>query len=991
MEQSSILKAIDEFFTSDDRSIIAEIPADLAVNYFIDHNYYTKWAEHKMDKLYSPNKFEHFIFRYSTENFLKFIPLDSLDIDYKDLIKYDKFTIGNFKYEDKFYLLCLDRNNKKQDSKNILLDYVISRYNHVNYERIFIMNSGLVIGHLSIFNHEGFLLTDEKKKCLNIKEKIVICSQILKKIENLCINSNYYDLDLRSIFCITGEENKVTDVQFLCKKIYSDSERQSKNKDKTILTILSLFLILFTDISLGSIYKENINELFEKNKESIKIKIGSKNNYFNTNLIDCFNMLLFYSENSSKYLQNEVFKLNFLFFGASESYYNNHQRIQIINTTNITNNTTYINNEEDNFNFEEKDNLITSKSNLKVDSHEKKSTSVFKNISNNKVWEFYFPSTTINFNNNKNMDTYQSLDQDSENKEIISSKKILKSKKLNNDKNEILVNNLDENEDLDNNLKKQSDMKNINRTIINNTLINNTNVFNENTYIYSQNNSAGSSKICSASVSISSFDFCLVGHDALTIDKIQEILDKSNLFFSDAEKDYNDDNFISSKEKYERCVYLRRRYIGSKKETALALTGLGGVYMKLGEYKLALESYFESLTIYEKSVGEKHFLIASVLHNIGLIYDLCNKYDQALIYYNKALQIKIEVLGEFTASSATTYYNIAGIHDIKGDYSEALKIYKITLQIYNSVLSEYNIDSATVYNNIGLLLDKMGKTDESIESYLHSIRISTKILNTIHPLVATSYNNLGLVYFKSNRLKEAIDNFEKSIIIREKISSLGFKNADLASSYNNLAGIYYKSQEFEQALEKYQKCLAINIDLLGILTPETATAYNNIGLVHVKLKQFDEALISFTQGYEIRKKLFGQQDKETLNVETNIAGVYFKKKQSEKSIEYYLKILASYPKSSPETIGIYTNLGHSYNNLSDFKKSLECYLNCLDLSRQIFGENSLYTAEAYSNLSNCYENLEDNEKSKEYMMKSVLIKENINYQPNYHSKHSIFR
>jgi len=114
---------------------------------------------------------------------------------------------------------------------------------------------------------------------------------------------------------------------------------------------------------------------------------------------------------------------------------------------------------------------------------------------------------------------------------------------------------------------------------------------------------------------------------------------------------------------------------------------IGNIFIRMGNYPRALESYLLKLKLEEKKNRPRN--LASVLMNIGIVYTFQEQYNQALVYYYK--------------SDSVIYNN--NVHDLK---------YNIALSLGDVYDRLNNIDSAYSYFNRSLVIANEQKNSDFI-------------------------------------------------------------------------------------------------------------------------------------------------------------------------------------------------------------------------------------------------------------------------------------
>jgi two-component system, NarL family, sensor kinase len=248
---------------------------------------------------------------------------------------------------------------------------------------------------------------------------------------------------------------------------------------------------------------------------------------------------------------------------------------------------------------------------------------------------------------------------------------------------------------------------------------------------------------------------------------------------------------VDFKKSLEFALQAKARAKNSGNQTLLAQSILhaGIAYYYQGNHELALESYFESLKIYEKindtrgtaavlnEVGtlekkngdlknsEEHLLkaldlshavndsalIANSMNNLGHVYELKEDFTRAMDYYSTSAVIK-EILGDLYGASFN-YDNMGNILAKQGKYDDAKKFFEKEIDIFEKLNDKAAY--AVGLNNMGEMYNFKGDYPKSREYLMKSLAVSTEI--GYKDLRSHIYNVLSDTYRKENNYRKAYD------------------------------------------------------------------------------------------------------------------------------------------------------------------------------------------------------------------------------------------
>lgn len=187
-------------------------------------------------------------------------------------------------------------------------------------------------------------------------------------------------------------------------------------------------------------------------------------------------------------------------------------------------------------------------------------------------------------------------------------------------------------------------------------------------------------------------------------------------------------------------------------------TNYANIYLKSGDFKKAIEIYFNAV-IMSESVGDKSNQLIT-LNNIATCFKELKKYNNAFEYYKKSLQLSIEI--NDLKNEGAINIGIGEIYYLKNDFENALS---------------------------HLLIAKNLLETTEFKSALHQ-----------------SYESLSKIYLKKNEIKKAYFYSEKAIKGIESVKE-EFVKAEILLTY---AKIEFKNKNYIEALKRVNEALFIS-------------------------------------------------------------------------------------------------------------------------------------------------------------------------------------
>jgi len=220
---------------------------------------------------------------------------------------------------------------------------------------------------------------------------------------------------------------------------------------------------------------------------------------------------------------------------------------------------------------------------------------------------------------------------------------------------------------------------------------------------------------------------------------------------------------------------------------ALYYNTQGICYIHKSEFTLALESYNQSIELYER-LGEPIDILRPI-YNIGSLRFIIGGYDQSL----EILRHGLAIAEGYDQSWAIVdmLLMLAWVFMRKGDVDMALEHAQ---RSFNLIEETENIhDLVRVLNCLGWAYRAKGELDTSLE-YLHrGLALQEEIGDQI--AIGHLLNNIGYVYWLKNDLNKALDYHQRSLSLREEIKV----DMDIVESLSNLILVSVDQQDYNQA------------------------------------------------------------------------------------------------------------------------------------------------------------------------------------------------
>ncbi len=209
--------------------------------------------------------------------------------------------------------------------------------------------------------------------------------------------------------------------------------------------------------------------------------------------------------------------------------------------------------------------------------------------------------------------------------------------------------------------------------------------------------------------------------------------------------------------------------------------------------------------------------VANALKVIGMGYYTKGNYLEVLNSWQESITI-YDSLGDL-GGVANLLMNIGSVYINQGDDTKALDNYLQSLRVAEEIGDEPRI--ASTYLNIGnVFLNKPETYDKALDYSLRSLHLSEKL--KAFDAIGNAAVNIGEIYFLTNNYDSALFYFEKSLAASEVEGQ-----ANLPYCYNSIGRVYTAREQFVSSILNHNKALEISKQSNDML--QMAQSYIGIG------------------------------------------------------------------------------------------------------------------------------------------------------------------
>lgn len=221
-------------------------------------------------------------------------------------------------------------------------------------------------------------------------------------------------------------------------------------------------------------------------------------------------------------------------------------------------------------------------------------------------------------------------------------------------------------------------------------------------------------------------------------------------------------NYQLALDYFVKAIKLYENPLADDYGQCLALSNIGNIEYRLGNYDKALNYAHQSMSIAKRKsftpfIGYAHKLL-------GRIYRKQTKYDSALIEYLQAQKLYTDL--NDTRSAAEVLQNIGNIYFDKEKHQDALTNYKQSLVLAKSISAKSII--AFAYSAIGQA-NLMLKKNNAALVYLDSACVAAKATSNSYLLMDT-YDAISEVHEVMGNYKKALAMHQKFVTLKDSIT-----------------------------------------------------------------------------------------------------------------------------------------------------------------------------------------------------------------------------
>jgi len=263
------------------------------------------------------------------------------------------------------------------------------------------------------------------------------------------------------------------------------------------------------------------------------------------------------------------------------------------------------------------------------------------------------------------------------------------------------------------------------------------------------------------------------------------------------------DSYLQSKSAFDAAQ--------SKRDLIYILADLGTLHIYSSDYKQAKDYSQQSLAIAEEfknstapSEWPDEYGIGTALSNLGNISKREGEYDKALDYFQRSLESYKRIdagNGKYSTQIIDSLADIGRTYSAKGDYVRAMPYLDRALALARA--SRTNNRIASVCNSIGILYTNQRDYPQAIEFFRQGLQLANQVNDRFKQ--ASLLLNIAVAYQFQKDFKQAIENFQASLEVARLVNDREI----LIHVGEGLGAIYKEQGKYADAMQSLDEGLSL--------------------------------------------------------------------------------------------------------------------------------------------------------------------------------------
>eukprot|EP00435_Cladocopium_sp_Y103_P019143 s2104_g4.t1 len=261
-----------------------------------------------------------------------------------------------------------------------------------------------------------------------------------------------------------------------------------------------------------------------------------------------------------------------------------------------------------------------------------------------------------------------------------------------------------------------------------------------------------------------------------------------------------------------QLLEVRSEGSGESMRAMAILHQLGGVTAQLGNLKLAMQHFQESLQMQRSLHGEgDHPGIAATLNQLGKVKVQLGEEEEAMHYLEQSLRIQRSLHGDGDNPGIAETLNELGVVTAQtGNLEQAMQHFEESLRMQRSLHGDVDHPGiATTLNELGDVFTQLGNLNQAMEYLQESLRMKRSLHgDKEHAGISVALHQLGCVASEVGNLQLAMCYLEESLRMERALHGDN-DHPSVAATLHELGRVALRTKDYQKAIKYLQEALCM--------------------------------------------------------------------------------------------------------------------------------------------------------------------------------------
>ncbi len=264
--------------------------------------------------------------------------------------------------------------------------------------------------------------------------------------------------------------------------------------------------------------------------------------------------------------------------------------------------------------------------------------------------------------------------------------------------------------------------------------------------------------------------------------------------------------------------------------------------------------------------------LSESLRQMGNIYIDLGRYAEAIQSYEEALPYEKICSGETSKGSTKILGNLGYAWNLQGDIQKSIAIQEQTLAILQKISPVDSLDIANTCHKLGLAYKSLGKSKEALEYLEKALEIRQQYLGEVHIDLANSYSEIGRTCFLMRDFQKALFYFNKENDLMIRLNATSEQNYSYLCA--DMGQVNLALKNYPESVRWHEKTVQFRRVANKNLNSPLASALVQLGNARLANGDAEGALSNFYEAKQIWETLLGPESFMPSRADAGIAYAY---------------------------------------------------------------------------------------------------------------------